>query len=144
MFLPSNARFIADARDFSIIDYPLPDRSRLINRLGVLWDKDRDARILEVLFALSCRDLRARVALVALAEISGIITAWGYGIDHARMTRSLQEAADCVLLPHDRWSVNGVIEVPMKDGFVDLAALEADHPLHKFPPKYALGVKRPR
>lgn len=139
MNIPQSARIVSDARDYLILEFDLPLKTRLASRVGVLWDIDRDRRVLDVLAAIRFRDLRTASHVLAIHEFGGKLTVWLGGIDIATAQERLQSAADAALRPHDRWPVT-VRPVATCDQLLDRSQLAEDHPLRAIPEKFQLGV----
>lgn len=138
-----------EARDWHISLWPITIADRisnvpdLSNRIGIVWDEDRDDRLLLVLTALHYMNRKVRSHVVALTERKGVITCWyagmGAELDDART--ALQAAADAALRPHDHWTVNPLIPVKMKDGVMDWDSLSPDDLLHgNLPRRFNLGL----
>jgi hypothetical protein len=69
-------------------------------------------------------------ALIAITETRGVIDFWTTSLaDAAAVQRALQGAADAVLQPRDRWTVNAPTIIPVKDEFLAWDALPSDDPV---------------
>jgi hypothetical protein len=137
--LPANTHIIASTRDRVIFDLPLPTEPPQANRIAVLWDGDRDERILDVMTALHFRDLRVRAHVIALAERGGVVTVWvGSAHDVEKMRAIIQAAADAALRPRDRWTVAPLVVVETRNGVLDKKSLLLDERLASIP--YNLGL----
>jgi hypothetical protein len=143
--LPPGVRIILSARDFQIIEIQLSSTPAMVQRVCVLFDTDRDLRVLWVLGALAMFDRGACSMLVALAESKGKLRSWW--TKHTPMlaavgVRPLKHAANVALAPDDRWEVEPPVFVNLKpDGTADLDALTKDDLLRRtaLPKSMALG-----
>ena len=138
---PSQMHVIADLRDVRILEMGLPNN--LTQRLAVIFDHDRDQRVIDVLQSISFRAPHFRANLIALAESGGDLTLW-YGdaqtLDAAR--RPFQEATTAALWPYDNWRVKEVILAPVHDGVLVRDELPARDLLQAAPARYVLGLVR--
>jgi hypothetical protein len=122
-------RFVLDARDRSIVEFKLPIDPPGLALIILLWDADRDARLLNALEALRYRSPMMLPAVVAITETRGVIDFWTTSFSDAdAIQRALQGAADAALLPLDRWTVNAPKIIPVKNGSLAWDALPSDDP----------------
>lgn len=123
-------RFVLDARDRSIVEFNLPISPPGQAWTIILWDTDRDARLLNVLEALRYRSPMMLPAVVAITETRGAIDFWTTSLaDADAIQRALQGAADAALLPIDRWRVNAPKIIPVKNGSLTWDVLPSDDPV---------------
>jgi hypothetical protein len=139
--LPFQSRIIENTRDHLIFDTPMPHAASRANRVAIVWDKDRDERIIAAYTSLAYRDFQLRAHLLALAESGGIVTAWfaPFTPDVNRQRKYVQTAVDNALLPGDRWKVAPLQMLAMRDGRVDVGVLPADSPVYWAASVYGLG-----
>jgi hypothetical protein len=122
-------RYLIDVRDRSLIEWRLPITPPGTARTLILWDADRDTRLLTVLEALRYRSAMMLPAVVAISESRGTIDFWTPSCaDAAAVTRALQSAADAALQPLDQWRVNAPTVVPVKAERCDWSALPVTDP----------------
>jgi hypothetical protein len=146
--MPPGCKIILALRDYSLIEILLPNLP-LAQRVGIVFDPDRDIRILSVLAALVIIDRGACAGLIGLAETQGRITSFWCGPppvltagQHQRLLKdALQHAATAALWPDDEWAVEPptFVQVAPNGNTVDRAALATDSPLLVIPERYALG-----
>jgi hypothetical protein len=138
--LPAAAQIKQCLRDHLIIDWLISSSPPLVQRMAVLFDYDRDERILDFLTAAhyACPKLRANI--VGVAETKGRIAVfYGCPLTIPEAQRALSEAAYRALYPGDKWHVD-IVPVPMRDGVLDRTRLDEKHTLHATPPRYQLGL----
>jgi hypothetical protein len=138
--LPAAAAIKQCLRDHLIIDWYISSAPPLVQRMAVLFDYDRDERVLDFLSAAhyACPKLRANI--VGVAETKGRIAVfYGCPLTIAEAQRALSEAAYRALYPGDRWHVD-IVLVPMRDGVLDRAKVAETSPLHAAPPRFQLGL----
>ncbi len=138
--LPAAASVKLSLRDHLIVDWLISSHPPLTQRMAVLFDYDRDERVLDFLSAAHYAYPKIRCNIVGVAETKGRAAVF-YGcpltVDEAH--RSLSEAAYRALYPGDKWHVD-IIVVPMRDGVLDRARLAETSPLHAAPPRFQLGL----
>jgi len=123
-------RFVLDARDRSILECRLPIDPPGKSLTVLLWDADRDPRLLTVLESLRYRSPMMLPAVVAVTETRGVIDVWTTSTaDASALQRALQGAADAALMPIDKWTVNAPKIVPVKNGALTWDALPSDDPV---------------
>jgi hypothetical protein len=128
-----------------VVDFLLKDEPLLLQRLGVIFDHDRDLRVLDLLSATHYSAPRIRSNIVALAERDGRVDVWYSDITTlSNAQRALSEAAWRALYPTDKWVINPPRVVTMVGGQLDRSKLGADSPLLVIPAQYALGLVKPR
>ena len=138
-------RTVANARNYCVIDIPTMNPP-LVARTAILWDFDRDERLLYALAALHYRAPRICASLRAATETKGRVTAW-FDADTPESPELLQQslfaAAAMVLLPHkDQWTIEAPRLVVCRYGTVDREQLASDDPLLVVPARYQLGLVR--
>lgn len=152
--LPANiARVSNSFRDFSLIDLTLP-KVPLTQRIAIVYDFDRDLRVLWVLSAFIHANRKLCAGLIGLAEAKGVLQSFwtpqptsflttGYspsfvtGYSPVKYTELLQAAADVALEGEDHWTVAPAKLLPVDhNGRLDASALSADHPLRLVPPRF--------
>lgn len=138
--LPASAQIKASARDFQIVDWFLSQKSPDVQRMVVLYDADRDERILDFLTAANYLCPQIRTNIIGVAESKACVAVF-YGdaltVDAAQ--RMLSEAARKAVWPADRWTVE-VIPVPISDGRLARDRLPEDSPLLTAPGRFQLGL----
>jgi hypothetical protein len=138
LYLPANFRAVEDARDFFLVDLPVPVENHA-NRVAILWDFDRDTRPIDVLIALWYRDLKTAVQVLALHEYRGDLTiVIGVPVTD-QIKQTIQSAADAALRPNDHWTVR-VRCVATRDGTMMRSALAPNDPLQILPETARLGL----
>jgi hypothetical protein len=120
---------------------PMPYAASRSNRVAIIWDQDRDERVIAAYTSIAYRDFQLRANLLALAESEGVLTAWfaPFTPDVQRQRKYVQNAVDSALRPCDRWKVAPLQMLAMRDGLVDVDALPADSPVHWAASTYGLG-----
>jgi hypothetical protein len=145
--LPPGVRIVQSARDFMVIEIRLSSDPATAQRLCVLFDHDRDLRVLWCVGALVLFNREACTTLIAVAESRGKVQSWWTSTPMlaAVGVRSLQRATDAALAPDDRWDVLPPVFVNTNPhGTADLDSLDADDPLRKTTPKsISLGRVQP-
>jgi hypothetical protein len=138
--LPANARIHLDARDFQIIDFLTTEDPPRLHRLAVIYDADRDQRVLDFLTCASYGAPAIRANIIGVAESKGRIAVY-YGdlltLDKAE--RALSEAAHRALYPTDRWAVDLTL-VPVHKGQLDRSRLPETSPLLAAPARFSYGL----
>lgn len=123
-----NVRIHLDARDFQIVDRLINDHPPLLQRLIVVYDADRDLRVLNVLSAINYAAPRICSNIVGLAESQGRLRVfYGDPLTVTSAHRALSEAAYKALWPGDRWQID-LISVPMHNGKLARECLPKDSP----------------
>lgn len=123
-------RYLIDVRDRAILAFDLPLNPPGVARTIILWDADRDSRLLTVLEALRYRSPMMLPAVVAITESRGAVDFWTPSFaDAAAVTRALQGAADAALQPRDQWRVNTPKIIAVKNGRLDWNSLPAGDPV---------------
>jgi hypothetical protein len=142
--LPSGARVVFTARDYSIIELAASEDGRTVQRIIVVYDADRDLRILDALGAFYLRDRELCLNLVGLAETKGYVSYWWSNpatVDYSRIP--LIAAVKAALWPSDRWDTHPPILVDMTPaGVVDIDNLPGREPgslIRCAPHRYPLG-----
>jgi hypothetical protein len=138
--LPAAASLKLCLRDHLIIDWFISSAPPLMQRMVVLFDYDRDERILDFLTAAHYACPKIRANIVGVAETKGRIAVfYGCPLTLTEAQRSLSEAAYRALYPGDKWYVD-IVLVPMRDGLLDRTRLAEQSPLHAAPPRFQLGL----
>jgi hypothetical protein len=138
--LPEAARLNNAGRDFLVCDWVVPDKPVLTQRMGVVFDHDRDERILDFLTAAHYIAPQIRCNIVAVAESKARVTVWyGCPLTFTNAQRPLSEAAYKAVWPGDRWQVD-LLLAPLKNGLLDRDRLSADSPLRAVPQRFQLGL----
>jgi hypothetical protein len=110
--------------------------------MAVLFDYDRDERVLDFLTAAHYACPKIRANIVGVAETKGRVAVYyGCPLTITEAQRALSEAAYRALYPGDKWHVDMVL-VPMRDGVLDHARLDAQSQLQAAPPRFQLGLVR--
>lgn len=143
--LPAGTRIIQSAALHLILEIQLSFTPARVQRICVLFDNDRDLRVLWVVGALAMFSRFACENLVAVAESGGKLRSWWItpipmlpGAD----IKSLQHASDVALAPDDEWIVEPPTYVKMKsDGTADLDSLPENDPLRTVSLRDADGNK---
>jgi hypothetical protein len=143
--LPPGVRLVQSLRDYLIVEIQLSSgKPAMVQRVCVLFDADRDLRVLWVLGALAMFDRGICSELIGLAESRGQLRSWWAGpapvLIAALHSNALSLASDAALQPDDQWSVAPPEFVKMKpDGTVDIDALPEGDLLRTAPRSIALG-----
>jgi hypothetical protein len=140
--LPASAQIKLAARDFILIDWIISRKPVLVlQRTFVLYDEDRDERILDFLTALHFKHPKIRANVIGVAESQGLISVWyGDKITWDVCERAMNEAAHAATWPRDRWRVRAQL-VPMLNGVLDRSKLGENIPLLKvIPARFDLGL----
>jgi hypothetical protein len=138
--LPAAASVQLCLRDHQVIDWYISSSPPLKQRMVVLFDYDRDERVLDFLSAAHYACPKIRANIVGVAETKGRIAVfYGCPLTLTEAQRSLSEAAYRALSPGDRWHVD-IVPVPMRDGALDRTRLDTLSPLHAAPPRFQLGL----
>lgn len=138
------ARVVFSAKDYSIIELAASDDGRTVQRLIVIYDQNRDLRVLDALGALYLRDRNLACDLLGLAESKGWLDYWWGNPATFEYSRISMIAACKAALAHtDRWDVRAPILVDMTPaGVVDVDNLPAREPgslIRCAPHRYPLG-----
>ena len=138
--LPAESRLISHARDYIVISMPLLEGT-MRQHVAVIWDRQRDEQILDVLTALTYRDLPTRARLMGLAMERGVLTCW---VSSDTDRAAIQGACNAALHPPKKWLVAPPQIVPLdrqRDRqILDRGNLTEDHPLLQIPKQYQLGI----
>jgi hypothetical protein len=136
-------KLLLDARDRSLAEFNLPIDPPGRAWTILLWDADRDTRLLTALESLRYRSPMMMPAVIAVTETRGAIDFWTTSLADANaVRRALQGAVDAALLPTDQWTVNAPKIIPVKNGSLNWDALPSDdsvriavtrHLITKFP-----------
>jgi hypothetical protein len=123
-------RYLLDARDRSVVEFSLPMSPPGASTTILLWDADRDGRLLTVLESLRYRAPMMLLAVVAITETRGSVDFWTTSeADAAAVRRALQGAADAALAPRDQWTVNAPKVIAIKGGSLAWDSLPSDDPV---------------
>jgi hypothetical protein len=141
--LPASARVILSARDFQIIDWLTSDSPRLIQRTAVLYDGDRDERVLDLLTAAHYREPWIFSSLIGIAESKGDVSVYyghqfGTAADVPSVARAFEDAAKRAIVS-DKWEIN-VVLVPVHNGVLDRTDMPRDAVLSAAPSRFQLGL----
>ena len=146
--LPPHSRIVESRTDYLIVRIP---RYAGAHQFAIIWDSSRDEFVLNVMTALSYRDIAARDSILALHFLKGKLASWTGLHEPERIEacrESLQAAADAVLNPiGQRWEILSpatvpMIRIPHGTSVLDASALEPGHPLSVIGKRYQLGGVR--
>jgi hypothetical protein len=149
----SYPEYLADGRDWSVIRFHLPPKTVGSLRwpprdelpavhLCVLWDHDRDQRMLALLAVVYLRNREMLEQLVAVAESRGRIDFWCRSEEHRKdLQRALDDASEAVMFRR-AWKANPGKVVPCKGTAVDWQALPDGTPdaLRSVAKGHGLGI----
>jgi hypothetical protein len=136
-------RYLLDVRDRAVIQFDLPSDPPTTTRLLVLWDPDKDLRLLTIAEACRYRSPMMLATVVAVSETCGTIDFWTTSTDTAAVTRAIQGAADAALRPRDQWRVAPPRVIALKNGRPDWNSLPPNDPVRVAVQRHQLGVKCP-
>jgi hypothetical protein len=138
--LPAAAQVKLATRDFHIIDWYINPTT--VQRTAVIYDFDRDERVLDFLTALYYNIGIDACDLIGVAESKGTVTVWcGDKIDAPQSdVQRLEMLAQLATYPTDEWHANGPVLVPTRNGQLVKGRLDQNHPLRAVPERFQLGV----
>jgi hypothetical protein len=158
----SYPEFISDQRDRSVIRFYLPPKTGQphvhdLQRRGehpaihvaILWDRDRDTRMVATLAALYLRKREMLEQLVGVAESRGKIDFWCRSAEDAKELRGALDEASAAISFGNAWKANVGQVVPCTStGAVDWEKLDEKDPqlgaLRSAAKGHGLGVITPR
>lgn len=138
--LPASAQIKVSVRDYQIVDFLLSESPPLLQRMAVLYDPDRDERILDFLTCATYACPRVRSNIIVCGESKGRITIYyGDPLTLDKAPRALSEAAYKATWPQDKWVVD-IVLVPVRNGVLDRARLPETSPLLVLPERFQYGL----